>query len=313
MIKRTIYIQNSSTLRTKHEQLVITTSNEDSGLGEVQRTFTVPIEDIAVLVIDNAQVLISQALLTKLLENNVGVVTCNNTHHPTGMFMNLDGNTLQSKHFSHQIEASLPLKKQLWQQTVQAKLYNQAQMLFDIEGEQNYLHALGKQVKSGDSENLEGQAAAYYWKRVLKKSKNGINAFPNIVRQRDGLPPNHLFNYGYAVLRACVARSLTGSGLLPTLGIHHRNQYNAYCLADDIMEPYRPYVDKVVCELIESNELKETLSKEEKQHLLQIPAMDVHFTNKTLPLMNALQYTTASLVKCYEGKEKKIIYPEMRV
>jgi CRISPR-associated protein Cas1 len=321
MIKRTIFIGNASTLRTKNEQLLITTANEDSELKEEFRTATVPIEDIAVLIIDNPQVLISHALISKLLENNIAFITCNRAHHPTGMLLNLDGNTLQSQKFKHQLEVSVPLKKQLWQQTIQTKLYNQAQVLASRNHEQNYLHALCKQVKSGDTENLEAQGASYYWKHLFKEipsasDKNKEKERDNkktFVRDREGLAPNHLFNYGYAILRACVARSLVGSGLLPTLGIHHRNQYNAYCLADDIMEPYRPYVDRAVCELIDGKEISDELTKEQKKHLLEIPAMDVHFENKTLPLMNALQYTTSSLAKCYEGKEKKIIYPEMKL
>jgi CRISP-associated protein Cas1 len=317
MIKRTLFIGNPATLRTKDEQLVITISNEESGLQETFRTSTIPIEDIAVLVIDHPQIMISQVLISKLLENNVALITCNQQHHPTGLLLNLDGNTLQSQRFKHQLEVSQPLKKQLWQQTIQCKLYNQAQVLRKRhhEGDCNYLHALCKQVKSGDTDNLEAQGASYYWKHLFLDNdmQQGNNNKRTFVRDREGLSPNNIFNYGYSILRACVARSLVGSGLLPTFGIHHRNQYNAYCLADDIMEPYRPYVDLWVCTWIENNAVEEQLSKIDKQHLLQIPALDVDFEHKKLPLMNALQYTTASLVKCYQGTEKKISYPEMKI
>lgn len=318
MIKRTLFIGNASTLRTKNEQLVVTLSNEESGLTEEMRTHAVPIEDIAVIILDHFQIMISQALISKLLENNIALITCNQSHHPTGLLLNLDGHTLQSQRFKHQIEASLPTKKQLWQQTIQTKLFNQAQVLQSRNNSTNYLHALSKQVKSGDTENLEAQGAAYYWKNLFqyslcKENTNREAHSRHFIRSRDGEAPNNLFNYGYAILRACVARSLVGSGLLPTLGIHHRNQYNAYCLADDIMEPYRPYVDQLVCELVDDKIISDELTKEKKQHLLQIPAMDVHFENKTLPLMNALQYTTASLARCYQGTEKRISYPEMKI
>jgi CRISPR-associated protein Cas1 len=136
------------------------------------------------------------------------------------------------------------------------------------------------------------------------------------TRDRDGDPPNNLLNYGYAILRAVVARSLVGSGLLPTQGIHHRSQYNAYCLADDVMEPYRPYVDKMVCELV-NNHVRPgaaglEMTPDMKKLLLTIPAMDVRIDEQNSPLMNAVQRTTASLAKCYEGKARKILYPEMK-
>jgi CRISPR-associated protein Cas1 len=159
-----------------------------------------------------------------------------------------------------------------------------------------------KDVKSGDSDNLEGRAAAYYWK----------NIFPHIqgfTRGREGVPPNNLLNYGYAILRAVVARALVASGLLPTLGIHHHNRYNAYCLADDIMEPYRPFVDKLVVEMVNSGENIENLSGEIKAKLLQIPVLDVRINGQRSPLMIAIGQTTASLAKCYLSESRKIIYP----
>jgi len=157
-------------------------------------------------------------------------------------------------------------------------------------------------VKSGDSDNLEARAAAYYW----------ANMFPDIPefrRGREGVPPNNLLNYGYAILRAVVARSLVGSGLLPTLGIHHHNRYNAYCLADDIMEPYRPFVDKLVVEIVDSGEDITELSKLIKSKLLNIPVLDVQINNQRSPLMIAVGLTTASLAKCYLGEVRKISYP----
>ena len=302
MIKRTLYFGNPAYLSTTLEQLEIKVL-------ETGETKTVPIEDIGVLILDNQQITITQAVMAKLLSNNTALITCDNTHHPVGLFLNLDGNTLQSRIFQAQLEASEPLKKQLWQQTIISKIQNQAATLGMQSQSGNLFNApdksllnLAKDVKSGDSDNTEAKAAGYYWKNVFP-------AFLNFTRERYGVPPNNLLNYGYAILRAVVARSLIGSGLLPTLGIHHRNQYNAYCLADDIMEPYRPYVDKVVCDIVGMNGQYLEMTPNMKKQMLAIPAMDVIIDEQTAPLMNAVQRTTASLAKCYEGKARKILYP----
>lgn len=159
-------------------------------------------------------------------------------------------------------------------------------------------------VKSGDSDNFEARAAAYYW-------KNMFPSIPDFTRDRDGCPPNNLLNYGYAILRAVVARSLVSSGLLPTLGIHHHNRYNAYCLADDIMEPYRPYVDKLVIDLVDNGINITSITKEIKQSLLTIPVLDVFISGQRSPLMIAVGQTTASVYRCFSGESRKIVYPEM--
>jgi CRISPR-associated protein Cas1 len=296
MIKRTLYFGNPAYLKTQHEQLVF----ESPETGETKQ---VPIEDIGIIILDHQQITISQALIAKLLANNSALITCDNSHHPTGMLLNLDGNSLQSAKFTAQVEATQPLKKQLWQQTVAIKIINQAALLewkrIPVKNMQNW----AKEVKSGDSENHEATAAAYYWK----------NIFPDFLefrRERFGPPPNNLLNYGYAILRAIVARSLVASGLLPTLGIFHRNQYNAYCLADDIMEPYRPFVDRIVVDIVRMNGKFLELSPNMKKQLLAIPAMDVKIKGEKSPLMVAVQKTTASLVKCFEGKTRRIEYPE---
>jgi CRISPR-associated protein Cas1 len=303
MIKRTLYFGNPAYLKTKDEQLVI----ETPGSGEIKM---IPIEDLGIVILDNWQITITQAVLAKLLANNTAIITCDDTHHPTGLQLSLDGHTLQSQKFRAQIETLLPLKKQLWQQTVSIKIMNQA-MLLQQEITRNlpekqsvkYLLKLAKDVKSGDSNNCEAQAAVYYWKNIFPE-------FLQFRRERYGPPPNNLLNYGYAILRAIVARCLVSSGLLPTLGIHHRNQYNAYCLADDIMEPYRPYVDKVVCDIVRMNGKFLEMTTAMKKQLLEIPAMDVMIDGQKSPLMNAVQRTTASLAKCFETGTKKILYPE---
>ncbi len=296
MIKRTLHFGNPAYLKTKDEQLLF----ENAETGEVK---TLPIEDIGVLILDNQQITITQALISKLLANNVALITCDGKHHPTGMLLNLDGNSLQSRKFAAQIEATVPLKKQLWQQTVSAKINNQACMLESVRVGAKTLRNWAQEVKSGDSDNHEATAAAYYW-------KNFFPIFPDFRREPEGEAPNNLLNYAYAILRAIVARSLVASGLLPTLGIFHKNQYNAYCLADDIMEPYRPFADKVVWNIVLMNGRYLELTPDMKKQLLNIPAMDVMINEEKSPLMVAVQKTTASLAKCFEGKQRKIMYPE---
>ena len=309
MIKKTLYFGNPAYLSLRDAQLVIklpeivnnkTLPDSFKQENEIKK----PIEDIGVVVLDNKQITITSGLLEALLENNSAVITCDNKSMPTGLMLPLAGNTTQSERFRHQIEASLPLKKQLWQQTIKAKIENQAAILKKYTNiEVRCMNIWAADVKSGDTENMEARAAAYYWK----------NLFPidNFTRDREGVAPNNLLNYGYAILRAVVARSLVASGLLPTFGIHHHNRYNAYCLADDIMEPYRPYVDELVYKIIVSGADYNTLSRELKAELLTIPTLDVVINGKRSPLMIAVGQTTASLYKCFSGELRKICYPEI--
>lgn len=308
MIKRTLYFGNPAYLRTKNDQLQIELSGIDHSVDGVSQSNikSVPIEDIGLIILDNQQITITQASLARLLANNSAVVTCDNSHHPTGLLLNLDGSCLPGQKFQAQLESSVPLRKQLWQQTVIAKIRNQAGLLAFRRKETKILLSLADQVRSGDPDNCEAKAAAYYWKRVFPEELN-------FRRERFGPPPNNLLNYGYAILRALVARSLVGSGLLPVMGIHHHNQYNAYCLADDIMEPYRPYVDYVVFQLVRNNGQFLEIGPSMKRTLLEIPAMDVLIDGKKSPLMNAVQRTTASLARCFEGTGRKILYPELRL
>lgn len=308
MIKRTLYFGNPAYLSLKKEQLVIqlpeVVNNEtlpDSFKANAVKT--IPIEDIGVVVLDNKQITITHGVMEKLLENNVALITCDSNHMPVGLMLPLSGNTTQTERFKHQLDVSVPLKKQLWQQTVQAKIQNQAHLLHSATGEivKNMI-VWASDVRSGDPDNYEARAAVYYWANIFPQ-------LPGFSRGREGIPPNNLLNYGYAILRAVVARSLVSSGLLPTLGVHHRNKYNAYCLADDIMEPYRPFVDKVVIEIIESGENYQELSKENKMKLLNIPVLDVVIGGQRTPLMLAASQTTASLAKCYMGEIRKIAYP----
>lgn len=295
MIKRTLYFGNSAYLKTKEEQLVI----ENPITKDIN---TVPIEDIGIVILDHQQLTITQALIAKLLANNVALITCDHRHHPTGMLLTLDGHSLQSKKYLAQVEATIPLKKQLWQQTICSKINNQASLLEQLRLPAKNLRNWAKEVKSGDADNHEAIAAAHYWKVVFP-------VIPNFKRNPEADPPNNLLNYGYSILRAVVARSLVASGLLPTFGIFHRNQYNAYCLADDIMEPYRPFVDSAVYQIVRNNNPYLELTPDTKKILLNLPAIDVIINNEKSPLMVAVQKTTASLSKCFEGKQRKILYP----
>lgn len=274
-------------------------------LGDEDSKKTVPIEDVGIIVLDHQQITITHGCIAALLDNNAAIVTCDNTHHPTGMMLPIDGHDTQSERFRYQIDASQPLKKQLWQQTIQAKILNQAAVLAARGIEHENMLYWAKSVRSGDPDNYEGRAAAYYWRNVFPKKVE-------FFRGRDGDPPNNLLNYGYAILRAIVARSLVCSGLLPTLGIHHRNKYNAYCLADDIMEPYRPFVDKIVLRIIDNGENFLELGNSIKSQLLAIATVDVQFEKGRSPLMVGLQTTTASLARCYEGRSRKISYPVIK-
>ena len=305
MIKRTLCFTNPAYLSLKNEQLVVKIPQSD-GDKQSEKVTTIPIEDIGVVVIDNRQITITSAVMDALLANNCALITCDAKSLPVGLLLPLCGNTTQSERFRYQIDASLPLKKQLWQQTVQAKIYNQAEVLSKCtDAEIGCMQVWSKEVKSGDSDNLEGRAAAYYWKKLF-------GHIADFNRDREGMPPNNLLNYGYAILRAVVARALVSSGMLPTLGIHHHNRYNAYCLADDIMEPYRPYVDEMVFNLVKEKGLPEDgLTREWKAELLKIPVLDVVISGKRSPLMIAVTQTTASLYRCYSGESRKIVYPIM--
>ncbi|MCL2561721.1 MAG: type II CRISPR-associated endonuclease Cas1, partial [Rikenellaceae bacterium] len=237
-------------------------------------------------------------LLGALSENNVAVIFCNDKQLPASMLLNLDSNSTQGESFRAQIDASEPLKKNLWKQTVEAKIRNQAKLLHKLGMDGDALKPLYMNVKSGDSDNREGVAAKLYWNMLFGR---------DFVREREGAPPNNLLNYGYTILRAAVARSLMGSGLLPAFGIFHRNRYNAFPLADDIMEPFRPFVDEIVHNLYFSGEVE--LTKETKESLLKVLFKDTYFDKITRPLDVGLSVTTASLARCFIGKEKKISYP----
>lgn len=268
---------------------------------------TKPIEDIGVVVLDNRRITITQGLLEALLENNCAVITCDSHSLPVGLMLPLYGNSTQNERFRYQLEASLPLRKQLWQQTIKAKIENQAAVLSACSGVPvKNMKRWADDVRSGDPDNVEGHAAAYYWRNFFST----ITELETFTRSREGMAPNNILNYGYAILRAVVARALVASGMLPTLGIHHHNRYNAYCLADDIMEPYRPYVDELVFAIVKEQGVENLqLTTTLKARLLSIPTLDVVIGGKRSPLMVAATQTTASLYKCFSGELRRIAYP----
>ena len=293
MIKRVLCFENPARLSLKLAQMVVE-------LQDVTRTL--PIEDIGVVILDHKQITITHALIDALLANNVAIVTSNDKHLPVGLMLPLDGNTLQSERFRAQIDASEPLKKQMWQQTIVDKILGQSHVLGTQLIEHNNMLKWAKDVRSGDTENMEARAAAFYWRNMFEK-----DAF---IRDPQGLPPNNLLNYGYSIVRAMMARALVGAGLLPTLGIHHYSRYDAYCLADDIMEPYRPFVDMKVLEMWKNGGITSDISSDQKRELLGITTMDVNISGHRSPMMLAIQTTAQSVQKCYSGEARKIIYPD---
>lgn len=301
MIKRSIHIGNAVSLFMRDKQLVLAYPPEEGETKGIEKT--VPIEDLGFVVLDNLHIRISHSLISALLAKNVALVTCDEKHLPTGMLLNLNGHSSQTEILRTQIEASKPLTKNIWGQLVRAKIRNQAEHMRRRGYSPKKLLALAEKVTSGDVGNLEGRAAAIYWEHIF-------GAESNFVRRRFGDWPNNLLNYGYAVVRAVVARALVGSGLHPSLGLHHRNKYNAYCLADDIIEPFRPFVDLAVCQIMEEEEETNDLTPALKRKLLEIPQFDVRISEVTSPIQVAATRSSASLVRCLNGEIRTLAMPE---
>nr|MBP6551146.1 type II CRISPR-associated endonuclease Cas1 [Flavobacterium sp.] len=254
MIKKSILIENKTSITAKNLQLIIKSEIRES---------TIPIEDIGFLVLDHQEIYLSLPAMNLLVENNTAVIICSKNHLPNGMLLNLNSHHIQQEVFKTQIDASVPLKKQLWQQTIVEKITNQGILLAKITQSKNSFEFLASKVLSGDTTNMEGVAAGQYWKTFFDTYDI------NFRRERFGDYPNNFLNYGYAILRAATARALSGSGLLNTLGIHHKSKYNAFALADDIMEPFRPLVDEKVFEIMQQYDEQE-LNTKIKAELLQV-------------------------------------------
>lgn len=307
MIKKTLYFGNPSYLSLRNDQLVIQQQKvgEKDALSIIKKGIvrTIPIEDIGIMVLDHAEITITQGAFAALLENTVAVITCDEKQTLKGMLLPLVGNTLHQERFRSQLEVNIPVNKQLWQQTIKAKIENQAFCLQrNTSKTASPLHVLARSVKSDDADNNEEQADVYYWEYIFPECLN-------FIRSDKDSPINELLNYGYTILRAVIARALIGSGLLPVCGIHRRNHNNDYCLADDIMEPYCPFVDDWVIKTIQKLGNPTELTLDYKREMLQIPVIDVSIAGKHSPLMIAAAQTAASLAKCYSGESRKIYYP----
>ena len=292
MVKRTLSFSRPCVLSLKNCQMVIKMKDDPDFIR------TVPVEDIGFVLLENQQISITMPLLNALADNNAAVIVCTDKMMPNAMLLNLDSNSVQGERYRDQINASEPLKKNLWKQTVEAKIRNQAALLDKLDKDGSQLKPYWQNVKSGDADNREGIAAKIYWDALFGD---------DFMRYRTGGSPNEMLNYGYTVLRAAVARSLMGSGLFPAFGIYHRNRYNAFPLADDIMEPYRPFVDEIVFDLYANGE--DELNKDVKAEILKLLYVDTVFDKVTRPLDLGLSVTTSSLAKCFSGEQKKIMYP----
>ncbi len=294
MLKRTIYIGNPSYLKTKLNQLIIQCPQTKEQKGSI------PIEDMALLLLDHPQITLSTQLLNKLMGNKVALIQTDNHHLPNGLMLPMVGHTELTEHWRHQLAASVPFKKQLWKQTIEAKIRNQKALLLKEDKPTKAMDTYLDKLISGDETNMEGKAANHYWKYLLD----------DFQRRRFGEAPNNFLNYGYAILRSIIARALVSSGLLLAQGVFHKNKYNPYCLADDIMEPYRPIVDKLVLECMQLYPEETTLKKQIKAYLLTIATQDVYIDTKKRPLLVAASITSASLHACFIGKRRFILYPE---
>lgn len=294
MLKRTLVFSNPMTLSLRNGQLVLVYKDDPDN------KVTIPIEDIGVVIIEHQQVIITVPLMNALVEGNVQVVMCNSRGMPSAMLLGFEGNNLQGENLRNQMDAGEVLKKQLWKQIVEAKIRNQAALLNKVGQEGDRLKPYYQNVKSGDTDNREGIAARIYFSELFGES---------FVRDRTLSGINALLNYGYAILRAATARALVSSGLLPAIGIFHHNRSNAFPLADDVMEPYRPYVDEIVYDL--AMQAKQELTKEVKAELIRVLYADTQFSKVTRPLSVGLTLTTSSLSKCFAKEQTKLSLPFM--
>ena len=296
MLYRSIYIGNPAYLKLKDKQLKVSDPKTKEEKGSV------PIEDIGLLMLDHYQITLSHQLIQELMKNNVILISCDERHLPLAGMLPFSGNTLFSERVKTQIEVSEPLKKQLWKQTIECKIQNQLKVLEQLGKYASPMYEYLKEVKSGDTTNMEGIAAQHYWKYLIDN---------DFLRDRFGDYPNPFFNFGYGVLLSIIGRALVDTGLLLVLGIFHRNKYNPYCLASDIMEPYRPIADLLVMKWLQLHPEKQSLDKESKSFLLQIATQDVNIEKLVRPLIVGVKMTASSLLKCYTGEKRQMSYPEL--
>lgn len=296
MIKRIIEISSARThLSVRYGQLIIRNN------GDVQSQ--IPCEDIGILLVDHVGTSYTHAVFTRLLDAGAAIVLCGGNHHPTGLLLPLESHSAQTERFRRQIETKEPVKKRLWKQLVQAKIKHQARVVGPDSEVYPALTAMRKRVRSGDPENVEAQASRKYWGAYLQDVQ--------FRRNIEGKPPNNLLNYGYMVMRAAVARALCSAGLLPCLGIHHRNRYNAFCLADDLVEPFRGYVEARVKAIVEAEGVPDELTQELKARLLEVLYETMVIAGCKSPLMVGLHRTMASLQRCFAGEQEKLELPDL--
>lgn len=293
MIKRIIDISEQAYLHIKHRQLLI--DRDSKTIGQI------PVEDLGVVILQHPAIVISQAAIIACQQQGVVVVFCDERHLPYSVLLPLsDGHTLHTKIMREQIAITQPTKKRLWQQIVQQKIRQQCETLGLFGKSTKLLERLIRQVKSGDTENHEAQAAQKYWRLLMGESFRRDYAAAGI---------NCLLNYGYAIVRAMTARAIVGSGLHPSVGLHHRNQYNGLCLADDLMEPFRPWVDRIVYRIAQQQSTPE-IDRETKALLLQLLIQRVHWRKHTMPLMVASHYLMANLKQAFSDRKVKLEYPQ---
>ena len=284
MPKQTLVFDTKAELSIKNGQLCIVREEKE----DVFRAF----EDIQTVIIDNCSVSMTVPLLNRLSQNGISVVFCNEKHSPQSMLMDLEANSCQTKYFRKQTEVSQPLKKQIWKQIVEHKIRNQSHLLDELFSCGDLLQKYYSTVKSGDATNREAVAANVYWKKLFGS---------DFIRERFGQPPNNMLNYGYALLRSAIARALMDSGLMPIIGIFHRNYFNSFPLADDVMEPYRPYVDRCVFYVYSTGKME--VDKEFKTKILELFYTDMKH--------DVLTKTTSSLAGIYCQENRLIFYPEL--
>ena len=292
MLKRTLVFSNSMILSMKNQQLVFAYKDSPN------EKHTIPIEDIGMVLLENQQTHITLPLVNALIDNEVGIAICNSKGMPNAMILSMNSNNLQGETLRNQIDCGEVLKKQLWKQVIETKIRNQAALLNRIGKDGNVLKPFYSNVRSGDTDNKEGVTARIYFKNLFGDS---------FARNRDEPGINALLNYGYSILRTATCRAIVSSGLFPAIGIHHHNRSNAYPLADDLMEPFRPFVDGVVHNLVKCGEVE--LSKDAKGELIRVLYSDTYYDKIKRPLCVGLSMTSASMVKCLSKELDKLNMP----
>lgn len=300
MIKRIIYCETPSYITIKNKQLTI--KFKDLKISST----TIPVEDIDMLLIDNNQITITSSVLKSLQDNKVALIICDDKHMPSGLMLPINGNSLQQERFNLQINMKQSYKNKLWKQIIFHKIKNQSHVLKVVHKSYIKLEYLSKEIKLGDSTNREAQASIYYWKNIFTDKITKFN------RDKNGNYPNNLLNYGYMILRSMMSKNIVSSGLSPTIGLFHKNQFNTFCLADDLIEPFRPFVDKIVYDLINNDNVDEILTKEQRKKLIQIITLEVVSNNEITSLGLAMQNFVNSFVCFLKNEKKELEFPKFK-